>query len=70
MLYLKTEIDGRMQDVDIYDDEIYTTCFQCGKEFQVESDLIKSIYDNDLDLASTSFSCGCKTKERTLIRIK
>lgn len=70
MFYLKTEIDGKMQQVEIYDDEIYTTCFQCGKEFQPDPCLMKFVYENDGDLSSTRLSCGCNTERPNLIRIK
>lgn len=71
MFYLKTELDGRIQKVDIYDDEIFTACTKCGKEFQVDSDLIMSIFEDDGDFASTSISCGsCSPERPILIRIK
>lgn len=71
MFYLKTNIDGKDHKVEIYDDEIYTTCFICGNEFQPDPDLMKFVYEDDGDLASTRFSCGCSSKERhRLIRIK
>lgn len=70
MFYLKTEIDGKIREIEIYDDEIYTRCFLCGKEFQPDPDLMKFVYEDDGDFASTSLSCGCNTERPTLIRIK
>lgn len=70
MFYLKTEIDGKTREVEIYDDEIYSTCFKCGKEFQVQTDLMKHVYDNGGDLSSTSFTCGCNTERPKIVRIK
>lgn len=74
MFYLKTEIDGKMQKIDIYDDEIFTTCFICGKEFNPDPEIMKFVYEDGGDLASTSLSCGCSDKVPNepprLIRIK
>jgi uncharacterized C2H2 Zn-finger protein len=69
MFYLKTEIDGRPHKVEIYDDEIFTRCFICGKEFQPNSEIMKFVYESGGDLASTSVSCGCSDKPK-LVRIK
>jgi hypothetical protein len=70
MLYLKTEVDNRTQRIDIYDDEIYTTCFKCGKEFQVDTHLIIEVLKNEGDFASTAISCGCNTERPNIFRIK
>ncbi len=71
MFYLKTEINGKIIKVDIYDDEIYTTCFICGKEFQPDTEIMRFIYEDGGDFSSTSLSCGCSDKERPrLVRIK
>lgn len=70
MFYLKTEIEGKIQNIDIYDDEIFTTCIECGKEIQVDTETIISILKDGGDFASTSISCGCSTERPTLIRIK
>lgn len=74
MFYLKTEVDGKIKDIEIYNDEIYTACFKCGREFQVESYLIKFIFEDGNDFSSTRLSCGCIDKVHDehprLIRIK
>ncbi|MOA68028.1 hypothetical protein D3C78_1954560 [compost metagenome] len=70
MIYLKTEVDGKQQIIDIYDDEIYSTCFKCGKEFQVDLHLIQEILRTGGDFASTSVSCGCSVERPTLTLIK
>lgn len=74
MFYLKAEIDGKIRNVEIYDDEIHTICFICGKEFQVDTGLIKFIFEDDNDFSSTRLSCGCGDKvpknQPKLIRIK
>ncbi|MNP04024.1 hypothetical protein D3C76_959260 [compost metagenome] len=69
MFYLKTEIDGQSRKVEIYDDEVFTTCFMCGKEFNPDPETMKFIYEEGGDLASTSLSCGCSDKPK-LVRIK
>lgn len=70
MIYLKTEVDGKPQTIDIYDDEIFTTCFKCGKEFQVDLHLIQEILKGGGDFSSTSISCGCSVERPTLTLIK
>jgi hypothetical protein len=70
MFYLKTEIDGQIREIEIYDDEIYTTCFKCGKEFQVDTHLIIEVLKNDGDFASTAISCGCSTERPKIFKIK
>lgn len=70
MFYLKTLVDGKPQNVDIYDEEIFTTCFQCGTEIPVESETLLNILKDGWDLASTSISCGCNTERPRLVRIK
>lgn len=57
MFYLKTEIDGKLRNIHIYDDEIYTVCFVCQKEFQVDAELIRWMLE-DGEFASTQMSCG------------
>lgn len=71
MFYLKTEHEGKQIEVDIYGDDIYTTCFRCFKEFQVDEDLLAQVLEGDGDLCSTSLSCGQeKCIEKKLTRIK
>ncbi|MCI9247462.1 MAG: hypothetical protein HFJ30_10285 [Clostridia bacterium] len=63
MLYIKTNISDDVEmKVDLYDDEIYTQCSKCGKEMQVETEVLRQILQ-DGDLASTSLYCGKCSKE-------
>ena len=63
MLYVKTNISSDVQiKVDLYDDEIYTQCPKCGKEMQVETEVLKQILE-DSDLASSSLYCEKCSKE-------
>lgn len=68
MFYIKTVHEGKQIEVEIYGDEIYTRCFNCGKEIQVDDELMREVL-KDGDLSSTSLAC-CKTKKPTLARIK
>lgn len=70
MFYLKTDIDGEIRNIEIYNDEIYTECFICNREFQPDPDAMRFVYQNDGDLSSTRLSCGCSTERPKLIRIK
>lgn len=57
MFYVKTNITDDVEiKVNLYDDEIFTQCTKCGKEIQVDTELLKSILE-DGDLASTSIYC-------------
>lgn len=63
MLYVKTSISDNVEiKVDLYDDEIYTQCIKCGKEMQVETEVLKKVLE-DGDLASTSLICEKCSKE-------
>lgn len=63
MLYIKTNISDNIEiKVDIYDDEIFTQCPKCGKEIQVETEVLKKILE-DGDLASSSLYCEKCSKE-------
>ena len=64
MFYLRvTKKSGKIKEHTIYDDEIYTRCFDCGKEFQVETDRLVGVLSNDGDFSSTSICCdSCASK--------
>lgn len=70
MFYLKTEIDGKIREVEFYGDEIYTRCFRCGTEFQVDEHLQREVLKDDGSFSGTRLTCGCKTDKPKLIRIK
>ncbi|MGI1659613.1 MAG: hypothetical protein ACRKFN_11590 [Desulfitobacterium sp.] len=53
MLYVKTKITDNFEiKVDLYDDEIFTDCPNCGKEIEVGAEDIKWIIDNGGDFVS------------------
>lgn len=63
MFYVKTNISDDVEiKVDLYDDEIYTQCPKCGKEIQVETEVLRQVL-LDGDLASTSLYCEKCSKE-------
>jgi hypothetical protein len=66
MFYLKTEVDGKMQEVDFYGDEIFTKCFKCGEEMHFEMEEIIGIYKDGGDLSSTSIAHGNCFEENKL----
>lgn len=70
MIYLKTEVDGKVREIEIYGTEIFTTCFKCSKEFQVDEDLQREILKDEGSFSGVSLSCGCNTEKPNLIRIK
>lgn len=59
MIYLKTEIDGQIREIEIYGDEIFTKCYNCGKEFQVDDELQVHILQENKSFAGISLGCGC-----------
>jgi len=63
MFYIKTNISDNVEiKVDLYDDEIYTKCLKCGKEMQVETEILKQVLE-DGDLSSSSLYCEKCSKE-------
>jgi translation initiation factor 2 beta subunit (eIF-2beta)/eIF-5 len=52
VLYIKTKLNDQVEiKIDLYEDEIFTTCPVCGKEHQVDAKKIE-------DWVGTSVSCG------------
>lgn len=68
MFYVKTTLNNKPIKVDIYGDDIYTTCYTCGKEMIVDDELLKFALQEG-DLSSTKLSC-CEASKPTLKRIK
>ena len=69
MIYLKTTFQGKPITVNIYDDEIYSRCSNCGKEFQVDGDRIREFLEEGGDFSSVALSC-CKDERPSLSRVK
>lgn len=65
MFYVKTNISNNAEiKVELYEDEIYTHCYECGKEIQVDTDILINIWTTDGDLSSTSIKCKeCSKKD-------
>lgn len=64
MFYVKTQIANIEIKIELYDDEIFTSCNNCGKEIEVDSQALISVLQ-DGDLASTSLACvECTSKSR------
>jgi len=63
--YVKAKITDEVEiKMKLYDDEIYTSCPDCGKEMQVDADTIVSILGNGGDFAGTSIYCvDCSKKK-------
>lgn len=63
MFYVKTNISDNLEiKVDLYDDEIYTTCPICGKEVQVDPmDFAEVLKEGDL--AGTQIYCDKCSEE-------
>lgn len=68
MFYVKTTIDGKPAEIEIYGEEIHTRCFNCGKEMQVDEEMLLEVL-KDGDLSSTSISC-CNNEFPRIKRIK
>lgn len=57
MFYIKKKITDDIEiKIDIYENEIFTTCGDCGKEMQIESEHLADII-KDQALASTYVLC-------------
>lgn len=65
MLYVKTRLNDQVEiKVELYDDEIFTSCVSCGKEMQVEPEEVADIINEGCDFVGTSFYCpNCLPKD-------
>lgn len=64
MLFLKAQINDEIEiKVPLYGDQIFSTCPVCGKETQVDEEMLHSILEDDGDLAATSVYCGSCSEE-------
>lgn len=64
MLYVRTQLNDQIDiKIDLYEDQIFSTCPLCGREEQVETDVIVSILSNGADFAGTNIYCNECTKE-------
>lgn len=58
MLYVKARISDNTEiKVDLYEDEIFSTCPECGKEVQVEPVVVASIINSEDGFSGTSIYC-------------
>lgn len=57
MFYIKKKISNDIEvNIDLYDDEIYTKCTKCGKEYQMSNEDLIHVLENE-DLVSTTIEC-------------
>lgn len=64
MFYIKKKINDDIEvNIDIYEDEIFTTCEVCNKEMQIEPEHLADII-KDQALASTYVLCEDCSKKR------
>lgn len=68
LLYVKAKINDQIEiKVDLYEDEIFTSCGTCGKEMEVEPEEIAEIIKSDSDFVGTTYyckDCGLPKKKR------
>ena len=57
MFYVKTKIGCSTIETEIDGENLFTRCPQCGKEILVETEDLKSIFENGGDLCSTTMDC-------------
>lgn len=59
MFYIKTKVTDSLElKVDLYDDEIFTSCPTCEKEIAVSTELLKDMLNDGGDFASTLIYCN------------
>lgn len=65
MIYHKFSINDEIEiRVPLYDDEIFTQCPGCGKEIQIDSNLLTDIIKDGGDMGGTSIYCEeCSSKK-------
>ena len=63
MLYIKIQLKNHIEiKVDLYEDEIFTTCPGCQKEVQVDTETLVHVLQ-DGDFCSTQVFCDrCSTE--------
>ena len=65
MIYHKFKLTDNVEvKAELYEDEIFTDCPDCGKEIEVTLADFCHIYMEEADLAGTSFFCNECTKKR------
>lgn len=66
MFYIKKEVGNDIEvKIDLYDDEIFTQCPECGKEILVDTEMLIDVL-SDGDFLGTSVYCEkCSEKRRT-----
>lgn len=63
MFYVKKKInDDTELKINLYDDEIYTTCPKCGKEMKLDTEDVKLVL-RDSDFSSGILYCEECSKE-------
>jgi hypothetical protein len=65
VFFHKTKINDEIEiRVPIYDDEIFTICPSCGKEMEVDINLLADIIKDGGDFGGTSIYCKeCSVKK-------
>lgn len=65
MFHLRTTIDGVERDIEIYGDQIFTPCLDCGKEMQADEDFLADLMtDRNFDFAGSNIVCEECTAKR------
>ncbi|HJV46607.1 MAG TPA: hypothetical protein VJ824_12910 [Bacillota bacterium] len=66
MLYTKIKLNDQVEmKVDLYEDEFFSDCGECGKSIQVEQKEIIDIWNNGGDFVGTTFFCiECSSKKK------
>lgn len=65
MLYHKVKInDQKEMDVELYEDEIFTYCGDCGTEMEVEPPMLAGIINDGGDFSGTTFYCVTCSEKR------
>lgn len=63
MIYIKTELSSGVElKVDVYGDEFYSLCPDCGKETPVEEESLANIFEKGV--CGTSVCCPECTNKR------
>ncbi|PKR86126.1 hypothetical protein [Heyndrickxia camelliae] len=70
MFYVKTKINDHVEiKIDLYEDEIFTQCPDCGVEQEVDNQTLISVLEDDGDFASTSIYCAdCSQKHIGVVK--
>jgi hypothetical protein len=67
LIFLRTVQEGKEIEVEVYGDELFARCYNCGEEIPVDEELLFEILKDGCGIAGTSLSCCGEIKPKLTI---